>query len=785
MSAWLNPVRRITMAAVLVAAGTTLIILTAFSQPVLASPTPRLNIRKTSAKIDLDGKVDTAEWHAASKVSSFIERYPGDNTQPAVKTEAYLTFDDKNLYVAFVCHDDPAAIRATLAQRDQFSGDDGVGLYIDTYGDATWAYMLIVNPYGVQKDYLWSNVAGEDIGFDLIWESSAIIDSEGYEVEIAVPFSSMRFPNTDVQSWRVDLRRFRPRESSFEYAWSDYDRNVACAPCQWGTVSGVSNVHPGKGLEILPTYLAYQSSELRDAGNPTSGLHNGDVNGELSVGGKYALSSDVVADATYNPDFSQIEADAAQVDVNSTIALLYPERRPFFQEGQDVFRTLFNSFYTRTVNDPLYAVKMIGRKPGYTFGFMSAQDDNTVYLLPLEESSALFLAGKSYVNAFRATRPVGKSSQLGMIFTDRRLDGGGYGTILAADGDIRLTSTIAVDGQYIYSFTGEPDKAGASAVMGETTIDEGRHTAVFDGESYHGHALISRVKRFARHWSFMIDFDEVEPAYRTLTGYDPWVNYRNASLWTQYTFYPKNSIFERIQPQIYTEGRWLFDGSRRWEHQNFQLNGNLNWAQTWVSLQGSRGSENWTSSYSGNRIDYNDLYSYGFETNSNPSDQMGLYIQARHANEVARFADAIGSQNSVSISVGFKPIDRLVIEPDINWVRSTHVDTKQQLFRQFIARTRLRFQANRQLSARLVVQYVDWNQARIVSQTTSGTTYSVISGKAWDIDPLITYRLSPFSVLYIGSTHDISYFPPGDTYDSQWRLSSRQFFIKLQYLFRV
>ena len=97
----------------------------------------------------------------------------------------------------------------------------------------------------------------------------------------------------------------------------------------------------------------------------------------------------------------------------------------------------------------------------------------------------------------------------------------------------------------------------------------------------------------------------------------------------------------------------------------------------------------------------------------------------------------------------------------------------------------MRFQVNRELSVRLVVQYVDWKQSRINQQTASGTTYFVFDGKSWDVDPLITYRLSPFSVLYAGSTHDYSYFPPGDSIDSQWKLSARQFFIKLQYLFRV
>ena len=152
-----------------------------------------------------------------------------------------------------------------------------------------------------------------------------------------------------------------------------------------------------------------------------SGFDDGDVNGEMSLAGKYAISSDVTMEAAYNPDFSQIEGDAAQVDVNTTISLFYPERRPFFQEGADVFRTLFNSFYTRTVNDPEYAVKLVSRKPGFTLGVMSAQDETTPYLVPLEESSSLINAGRSWVNVVRGTTPVDDGSQVGFLVADRPL----------------------------------------------------------------------------------------------------------------------------------------------------------------------------------------------------------------------------------------------------------------------------------------------------------------------------------------------------------------------------
>ena len=751
-------------------------------QPVF---NPSLTVAKVQGPIHIDGDLGDPAWLDAEMISSFVERSPGDNTEPEVATKTYVTFDENKLYVAFVCMDDPRSLRATMCQRDQFEADDAVVVLIDTYGEASWAYEFFVNPLGVQKDKLWSNIAGEDPGFDLIWESAAMITDSGYQVELAVPFESLRFPNQDEQSWHMDFWRNRPRQIFHQYSWAAYNRDEQCWPCQWGTVDGISGVRSGRGLEIMPTFVANQSGVLENAWDPASRMDNGDIHGEFSLAAKYALSSDATIEASYNPDFSQIEADAAQVDVNTTIALRYPERRPFFQEGADVFRTLFNSFYTRSVNDPEYAVKVISRKQGYTLGFMSARDENTPYMIPLPESSVLRNTGRSYVNVLRGAKPIGDGSQVGFVVTDRRLDGGGYGTILGLDGDIRLTPTISVDGQFLFSYTGEPDEAGVTAGLEGIPIDQGLRTAVFDGESFKGNVFISRMKRFARYWTFIVDYNQVTPSYRTQTGYDPWVDYRNASIWSRYTFYPESGFFQRIEPQIYIDARWRFDGVRRWEHQNFAVDAELRWAQTFVSAFVNRSSENWTSPLVDTLIEYDDLYSVGMRLFMRPNRYLGCSVSGEIGRSVTRFADAIGNELSVNGSLDFKPIDRLVVEPEVNYARSKHVDSDKQLFQQFIVRTRMRLQVNRELSVRLVVQYDDSRAAILVGRTAKGPQYYDYAEKAWDIDPLITYRLSSFSVLYLGSSHDYAKLPSKDYWDRDWRLDSRQYFIKLQYLFQM
>ncbi|MCP4704852.1 MAG: carbohydrate binding family 9 domain-containing protein [candidate division Zixibacteria bacterium] len=758
------------------------------SIPALATTTfqpvykPTLEVKKTDSPIKIDGHLNDAVWKSASKAANFVERSPGDMVKPEVETEAFITYDDENLYIAFACYDDPSTIRATMCQRDQFHSDDAVCLKLDTYGEATWAYEFYVNPYGVQKDNLWTSVQGSDSGFDLVWRSAAQITENGYQVEMAIPFSSMRFPNKDVQSWKMDFWRNRPRESFNQYSWAAFDRNEQCWPCQWGTVSGFSNVAPGKGLEILPTIVGNQAGALSNMGNPTSNFDSEKADGELSLGGKYSVSSDVTIEAYYNPDFSQIEADAAQIDVNTTFALYYPERRPFFQEGSDLFRTIFNSFYTRTVNDPEYTLKVTGRREGLSVGFMSAMDKTTPYIVPHYEGSfdPPSGTGESYVNVLRALKSFGNNSNLGFIITDRRFDNNGSGTVIGLDGNIRLSRNYSIVGQVLKTYSKEPNDSTSTQEMESaygidaynTLFGDDGYNVALDGESFSGEAFITQFRRRARNWNFTVDFNQVSPTYRTETGFDPWVNYRNFSIYSQYNFYLEKGLFERITPQFYTGARWDFDGSKRWRNLNFALEGNLRLAQTYFNISYGSNSETWSG------INYNDLWHADLNLHTRFGGKIELGLSIGRNLEAIQYAQARGKATSIDVSLDLKPFDRLVIEPNINYATSNDNITDDRIYRQFISRTRFRFQASKALSIRLVVQY---NDRKI--------DYFDYESKRWDIDPLLTYQISPFSKFYIGSTMDYRHFNEDTSdpslYKEQWKMSSRQFFMKLQYLFQT
>lgn len=266
---------------------------------------PSINVTKLSGEIKIDGYLSEDIWKQVGASNDFTERYPGDMIQPPVKTEVYVAYDNAKLYVGFIAHDDPANLRATMCQRDQFSGDDFVAVFLDTYGNAAWTYEFYVNPYGIQRDRLLTYVGStiqQDYGFDMIWESAAKITTDGYSAEIAIPFSSIRFPNNDGQSWKVNFERFHPRDINHIYSWAAFDRNEQCTPCQYGTLSGMTNIQPGKGFEVLPAMVAQQVGYYDGVD-----FYNEDADGEMALTGKYSINSDVTLEAALNPDFSQIE----------------------------------------------------------------------------------------------------------------------------------------------------------------------------------------------------------------------------------------------------------------------------------------------------------------------------------------------------------------------------------------------------------------------------------------------------------------------------------------------
>ncbi|MFH1700269.1 MAG: DUF5916 domain-containing protein [Candidatus Zixiibacteriota bacterium] len=781
---------------------------------------PQIHISRAPGEIKIDGAINDPGWKNAAIADHFVENEPGDQIKPPVDTKVLVTYDDNNLYLAFICYDNPEDVRASFCERDRIFNDDNIGFFFDTYGEAAWSYMFNVNPYGFQYDAIGVNDYGEDDGFDLVWRSEGQITDSGWQVEVAMPFSGLRFPNREEQVWRIEFWRHYSRDMHHSISWSAYDRNESCWRCNWGTMTGLKDIKPGKGVEVLASAIGFQSGSLNQVGISSDGVldtlcfHNEKLDGDGSLGIKYSPSSNFTLEATLNPDFSQVEADAGQIDVNSTTALQFPERRPFFQEGIDIFRTQFNAVYTRMINDPFFAVKSTARMGRTSIGYMGAFDESSPVIIPFEEgSSPTFNADTTFTNIVRVRQTFGANSQVGLLATDRRFKGGGSSTIMGIDGSLRLSSNFTVNGQILTTRTIEPDDTtitllGSDPQMHietatndttyynayDTLLFDDIHNATFNGESFSGHGFRGALNYGDRNLFAGASYREYSPTFRLDNGYEPRNNRREIDFNTNYILRYDEGLIESISPSMNLARVWNFDGKKKDEWINAGINFNFRKAQSHYNMMYMRSTETYGGVYFG------DIWDWNFHSCATPSKYISLGTTVTYGNRVARGPKIMGRQLGWAGVVDIRPDDRLQISFSYNYIQSRASEDKYKLddlgdsvlviatdymlFKGHIFRTRLNYQHNKELSVRLVVQYDYF-------------------GDSWDIDPLITYRLTPFSMFYIGTTYDyqnlynhsgqnlgrqfddpVVYNESGTSYNST-KLTSRQIFMKLQYLFQI
>ncbi len=483
-----------------------------------AQEAPELAASRASSEIVVDGRLEEPAWADALSIPLPYEYLPGDNVAPPVATECLVTYDDRALYVAFRAADpEPAAIRAHLMDRDQvgtFVQDDHVVLMIDPFNDERRAFQFRVNPLGVQMDAVYSEVDSlEDFSFDMIWESAAQIHDGGWDVEMAIPLNQLRFPRTSgEQVWGFDIGRSYPRNQRHRIAAHRRDREVSCGLCQVLKVSGFEGIEPGRNLEIVPTATFTRNDAIDTF--PDGELRSGDPDTEPGVTARWGVTPNVSLLATVNPDFSQVEADVAQLAVNQRFALFFPEKRPFFLEGIDFFSTPIDAVFTRTVADPEWGLKVTGKEGRDAFGVFVARDEVTGLLFPSNEgSSQTLLDLENDIGVVRYRRDVGANSTVGLLYTAR--EGDGYSNRVGGfDGFFRLGDNDTVDFQWLRSETDYPDAVAA---------DFGQPSDSFEGDAWQ----IS-YDHIDRDWLWFVDAGAYDAGFRADGGFVRRVDIREA-----------------------------------------------------------------------------------------------------------------------------------------------------------------------------------------------------------------------------------------------------------------
>jgi hypothetical protein len=460
---------------------------------VLAAATAAqpLEVRPAASPVHVDGRLAEAAWSTATPIPVAFEWYPSDNTAAPVATEALVTYDERNLYVAFRASDpQPDRIRARFHERDAATEDDLVGFYLDPFNDERRAYQFRVNPLGVQIDAINSDVEGtEDFSWDGIWESAGELTADGYVVEVAVPLQQLRIPSgTGPQTWGFLAIREWPRDVSHRLRSVRTDQNRDCLVCQFHDLRGFETRAGGRNIEVTPTLTASNADAL-DAG----------------LSARWSITPGTSLQATLNPDFSQVEADAAQLDVNTRFALYFPERRPFFVEAADFFETRLPLVFTRTIADPSAGLKLTGKSGPHLYGLLLARDEITNLLLPSAESSRDFSLARRSTSAFARYRAeLGQSATAGGLVSSRR--GVDYeNTVVAADGYYRATERDSLRLQVAGSRTAYP---------GAVIEAEDQPAGTFSG-----HALRSSYNHTDRLWTWLADYSELAPGFRADSGF--------------------------------------------------------------------------------------------------------------------------------------------------------------------------------------------------------------------------------------------------------------------------
>ncbi len=485
------------------------------ADPAITAGAPRLPYRigRAASEIAIDGRLDDPAWQQATVIPLKFETRPGENVAAKVETECLITYDEGAFYAAFRAHDpDPKAIVAHLSDRDTAFADDFVGLVLDTFNDQRRGFEFFVNPLGVQMDLFQDEVSGnEDETWDAIWESAGRITEVGYEVELRIPWSSLRFPPGGVeQIWGLDAIRYQPRDNRYRNSSHPLDRDNPCYLCQGDKIVGFEGITPGRNLELTPTVTASRTDVRDDF--PGGDFDAGDLDTEPGLTARWGITPNLSLNGAVNPDFSQVEADAAQLGVNEQFALFFPEKRPFFLEGADFFATRLQAVFTRNVADPRWGMKLTGKSGGHGLGLFAAQDTVTNLILPGNESSRTTSLDVDTTDAvLRYRRDLAGNSAVGVLFTSR--EGDGYAnTVGGFDGLYRPTESDSVRLQLLSSQTEYPGRLVTELGQPDGTFDDWAGVVAYNHSD--------------RNWNWYAEYTDVGKGFRADMGFMPKVDYK-------------------------------------------------------------------------------------------------------------------------------------------------------------------------------------------------------------------------------------------------------------------
>lgn len=714
---------------------------------------PEINAVRTDHPLNLSGKLDDPAWVNAIPVELTYEVQPGENIPAKQRTLAMILYDQDNIYIGFRCYDSvPGSIRANLSDRDKIFSDDYVIAVIDTYNNYQRGFEFAVNPFGIQGDLLKMGIGNEDPSYDMVWQSAAARNNEGWTAEMAIPFKSLSFSSAKSQKWTVVLGRNFPRDNRYIFSWTPFDRNKPNFLSQGGYIKGLENMKPGYSLEFLPYIMLQQSGTKSDLNDPASAINNGSLKARTGGGVQYSPSPNISINAVINPDFSQIESDADQLSVNTTFALFYPEKRPFFMTGMDLLQTPM--YYSRTINNPSFAIKINGKAGRISYLALVAYDRNTSITVPgEEESNTIQTVAGSYAGVGRIRYDLGNENFIGVLWLSRNFrDAHNY--LNGLDWNFKFWKNWYWQGELFLSDTKEIDDT--ALFRSDRKFGSTGHDASFNGEKYYGTGMHLTLMRQGRNYSFSITQNNFSPTYQTYNGLFPEVGERTTFMQHNYTFIPNKKIVKNVS--LYSSFSLInyYDGALK----NFVMEPGFSLdliGQTHVNV-----------SYKAiDRERFRNVFFTGTRRivsfiQSTPLKGVSLSFQGELGRFIYRSAiPEMGTGYNLSSSLEIEPVPRLKTSFNWTFARLNKINSDAQFFQGHILRNITTLQFTKQLFLRDIVQY---------------NTFS----KVFSVYPLLTYKFNAFTMFCAGMTQDLLNY---NQQDYTFKTSGYQYFVKLQYLF--
>jgi hypothetical protein len=486
------------------------------------------------ALIEIDGRLDEVVWEEAAALTDFSQYAPVDDRASEQPTTVLTWYSPTAIHFGVRASAAAGTVRATLADRDRLDTEDQIQIFLSTFNDGRQAFMFAVNPLGVQADgALTEGTRGVSRGFDglgtgreavdlspdFVYESKGRVTESGYEIEIRIPFKSLRYQSANVQDWGIHVIRL-VQSSGHEDSWVPARRAAASFLGQAGRLRALSELRRGLVLDLNPAVTSRVDGSR-------SGARWGYDGGGPEFGGnvRWGITSNLTLNGTINPDFSQVEADAGQFVFDPRSALFFAEKRPFFLDAIEQFTTPNNLIYTRRIVSPLVSAKITGKVAGTGVAFLTAVDDET--------SSST--GNHPVFNIARIQRDVNGSTRAAFVYTDR-IDGDDSNRVFAADARVTFRELYRLQFQGAVSRTVRAGEA-TSAPLWDVSFN-----------------------RDGRRFGFLYSVRAIDRDFRADSGFLSRVGIAQAALDHRLTLYGRRGApVESWTSDFVLDGTWKYD----------------------------------------------------------------------------------------------------------------------------------------------------------------------------------------------------------------------------------